>query len=202
MSNLPKMPLFIDDYDAATAHLSLEEDGAYLRLLRICWRMPRCTIPNDPEWIRRKMRVDKKTYDRVVAPIIKEFFRRNRGRLYQKRLMSEFVYVDEVSSARSMAGKKGGTNSALKKREKRSSKATGLLPANGQQKASTHTHTHLNPLTPLGKPTTNGPGGENLETVAWRVRGGIVPYPPPDLIRQAIDAGLLTEDEARERGVL
>lgn len=202
MSDLPRLPLFVDDYEAATAHLNLEEDGAYMRLMRLCWRMPRCTLPNDPAWIRRKMRVDQETYDRVVAPIIEEFFRRNRGRLYQKRLLSEFVYVNGVSSERSIAGKKGGEISALKRRGNRSSKATDLLPAKSKQNPSTHTHTHKPPLSPFSKQKNGRTAESSLETVAWRVKRGVVPYPSTDLIRDAIAAGLLTMDEAKERGVL
>lgn len=202
MSNLPRMPLFVDDYEAATAHLTLEEDGAYLRLLRVCWRMPHCTIPNDPAWIRRKMRVDQETYDRVVAPIIKEFFRRNRGRLYQKRLLSEFVYVDGVSTERSIAGKKGGVNSALKRRQNRDSKGGDLLSANEQQKASTHTHTHSKPpLPPFSKPKTNGIE-RDLENVALWVKKGWMPMPPLDRIRDALAAGLIDEDQARACGAI
>ena len=37
---VPYFPLYIADYDSKTAHLTLEEDGAYLRLLRLCWRTP------------------------------------------------------------------------------------------------------------------------------------------------------------------
>ena len=201
--NMPALPLFVDDYEAATAHLSLAEDGAYMRLLRLCWRQTEKTIPADDEWIRRKMRVDKSTYGRVVKPILEEFFTRRRGRLFQKRLVSESVFLDELKQVRSAAGKLGGAASALKRRQKRGSKATSKHAANGEAKSNPHTHTHIKPpLSPLEKPTTNGSGGEDLETVAWRVKRGVTPYPALDRVREAIDAGLLTADEASERGLL
>lgn len=133
MKTTPSLPLFVDDYEAATAHLSLEEDGAYMRLLRLCWRTPGCSIPADPAWIMRKLRVDEATYDRVVAPIIKEFFRCSRARIYQKRLVQEFAYVESLSKVRKEAGKRGGINRALKNNEKLSSKANGLPEPNGKQ---------------------------------------------------------------------
>nr|QQZ48877.1 DUF1376 domain-containing protein [Phenylobacterium glaciei] len=34
----PCLPLWIDDYDAATSHLTAAEDGVYGRLLRLAWR--------------------------------------------------------------------------------------------------------------------------------------------------------------------
>ena len=74
---LPTLPLFVDDYEAATAHLTLEEDGAYMRLLRLCWRTPGCSIPDDHAWIRRRMRATEEQYETVIKPLIKEFFVRD-----------------------------------------------------------------------------------------------------------------------------
>jgi len=126
------MPLYVDDYDAATAHLSVEEDGTYMRLLRLCWRTPRCSIPDDAEWIMRRMRVDRAAYDRLVEPIISEFFKRVRGRISQKRLLQEFESVHELKAKRSRAGKKGASAKALKENGFDASKAS----ANAQQNES------------------------------------------------------------------
>lgn len=131
MAGVPSLPLFVDDYEAAAAHLTLEEDGAYLRLLRLCWRTPGCSIPADPQWIARKMRVDDATFERVIAPIIREFFNRSRGRLFQKRLRAEFGYVSELSRARKEAGKRGGLSKAQKTKGKISGNARDLLEQNG-----------------------------------------------------------------------
>lgn len=129
---LPSLPLFVDDYEGATVHLTLEEDGTYMRLLRLCWRTPRCSIPDDPDWIMRRMRVDRPTYDRLVVPIITEFFKRSRGRIYQKRLLQEYVYAVDVQTKRKEAGKKGGNAKAQKHNDSASSKGS-VLP---EQKAS------------------------------------------------------------------
>jgi uncharacterized protein YdaU (DUF1376 family) len=80
--SLAYFPLYPADYEADTSHLTLEEDGAYSRLLRLCWLTPGCSIPDEPEWIMRRMRVDADTYARVVAVVLGEFFKRRRGRLY------------------------------------------------------------------------------------------------------------------------
>lgn len=90
-------------------------------------------MPDDPAWIARKMRVDDVTFDRVVAPIIKEFFGRSRGRLIQKRLRAEFGYVSELSRSRKEAGKKGGLSKAQKNNGKRPSTASHLLEQNGSK---------------------------------------------------------------------
>lgn len=124
---LPSLPLFVDDYDAATSHLTLEEDGAYSRLLRLCWRSPRCTIPDDPQWIMRQMRVDRETFDRVIEPLIKEFFKRARGRVFQKRLLQEFVFAVDRQTRRKEAGKRGGTAKSARTNEKEPSNARAML---------------------------------------------------------------------------
>ncbi len=127
MADLPALPLFIDDFEAATAHLTFEEDGAYNRLMRLCWRQPDCSIPNDDQWIMRKMRCDQATYDRVVKPILIEFFTRTRSRWFQKRLRAEHGYVLSKLDARIKAGRKGGKAKAWKKQGKTHSNATSLL---------------------------------------------------------------------------
>jgi uncharacterized protein YdaU (DUF1376 family) len=124
----PYIPLYIDDYDAATAHLSPEEDGIYGRLLRLCWRTPGCSIPNDPAWIARKIRLTAADFDRIAKPVIDEFFTLTRGRLIQRRLKREWDNVERKKSARKIAGKKGGIAKALKVQEKPASNATILLP--------------------------------------------------------------------------
>ena len=104
---VPYFPLYIADYDSKTAHLTLEEDGAYLRLLRLCWRTPGCSIPNDPKWIARMMRVTWETYERVVAPILSEFFQLRHNRYFSAWLQEEWDRITGTYKARSDAGKKG-----------------------------------------------------------------------------------------------
>jgi uncharacterized protein YdaU (DUF1376 family) len=106
--SLAYFPFYPSDYEADTPHLSLEEDGAYNRLLRLCWMTPGCSIPDDKTWIMRRLRVDAETYDRVVAVVLAEFFKRRRGRLYSPRLSTLFQETLDAKNRRSKAGKKGG----------------------------------------------------------------------------------------------
>lgn len=105
--SLPYIPLYVDDYEAATAHLTIEEDGAYNRLLRLCWRTPGCSVPDDPKWIMRRMRVSADDYYRVVEPLIDEFFTRGMGRVFSARLQREMDKSKALHDARSAAGRKG-----------------------------------------------------------------------------------------------
>lgn len=105
---LPFFPMYPADFEADTSHLTLEEDGAYNRLLRLCWMMPGCSLPDDPAWIARRMRVDMATYERVVAPLLVEFFRKARKRVFSPRLSREFARAEVTHELRVSAGKKGG----------------------------------------------------------------------------------------------
>ena len=105
--------MYPSDFEADTSHLSLEEDGAFNRLLRIMWMTPGCSIPDDEIWIRRRMRVDQDTFNRVVVPVISEFMKRQGGRVLSPRLTREFKKLDETSRRRSDAGKKGGRPQAV-----------------------------------------------------------------------------------------
>lgn len=127
--SIPYIPLYVADYEADTAHLSIEEDGAYTRLLRLCWRTPGCSVPADREWIMRRMRVDHMTFTRVVEPIIAEFFRTEKGRVFSPRLVAEYNRITETSRKRSDAGKKGGRPAKQLKTNK-----TGESQAKAKQK--------------------------------------------------------------------
>lgn len=49
--SLPYFPMFPTDFEAKTSHLTLAEDGAYNRLLRLMWMTPGCSLPDDDAWI-------------------------------------------------------------------------------------------------------------------------------------------------------
>ena len=104
--SIPYFPLYPTDYEADTAHLSLEEDGAYNRLLRLMWMTPGCSVPDDAVWIARRMRVDTVTFLRLVEPIIDEFCKRIGGRVVSPRLQSEWEKIAETSRKHSDAAKK------------------------------------------------------------------------------------------------
>ena len=127
MSELPVLPLWVNKYEGGTAHLSLEEDGAYMRLLRLAWKTPGCRIPDDKAWIRRMMRVDAETMTRTVIPILQEFFVLQHSYWISPRLVSEFKRANDKRNERAAAGSKGGKAKALKSLSEEASKATILL---------------------------------------------------------------------------
>lgn len=127
MSALPVLPLWVTKYEGNTAHLTLEEDGAYTRLLRLSWRTPGCSVPADASWVMRHMRVDEATFARAVKPILDEFFEVVDGRWQNMRLLAEYRSATEKTERRKAAGQKGGKAKALKSTNKQSSNATNLL---------------------------------------------------------------------------
>lgn len=113
MSDIPYLPLYVNDYEGDTAHLSFDEDGAYSRLIRLCWRTPTCSLPNDPKWIMKRMRASQEEYDILIKPIINDYFTIKKGRIFQKRLQQEFLQISAKIKAQKLNGKKGGVAKAL-----------------------------------------------------------------------------------------
>lgn len=109
--SLPFFPLYVDDFEADTAHLTLEEDGAYNRLLRLCWRTPGCSLPDDRDWIYRKARARTDADKAAVDIVIDEFFEVEDGRVFNARLRAEALLAGERHARRVAAGRKGGQKS-------------------------------------------------------------------------------------------
>lgn len=139
MSTHPYIPLYVDDFEAATAHLSVEEDGVYNRLLRLCWRTPGCSLPNDTAWIARKIRMTPAQFERIAASVLTEFFKLQRGRFVQRRLKAEYDDISRKKSARQNAGKKGGDAKARKDNDNPSSNASVLPADTGAFQTQNHT---------------------------------------------------------------
>ena len=90
MADLRWMKFWVRDYMGDTGHLSLAEHGAYQILLCLAWDSHICSIPSDRAWIKRRLRVDDEEFERVVQPVIAEFWTSEDGRLFQKRQRKEW----------------------------------------------------------------------------------------------------------------
>jgi len=141
MSKLPYMELYVDDFEAATPHLTFEEDGIYNRLLRLCWRTPKCSIPNDRKWICRMMRSNEWS---KIEQILIEFFTPKNGTWFQKRQREIFLKTKQRILERKKAGKRGGVAKSLKTKENRSSKATVLPEQNPSKTLASRTRSRTN----------------------------------------------------------
>lgn len=79
--SLPYFNLYPTVFEADTSHLTLAEDGAYNRLLRLCWMTPGCSLPDDEAWIMRRMRARTEEEQEAVRVVLGEFFTASGGRL-------------------------------------------------------------------------------------------------------------------------
>lgn len=121
--SLPYFPMFPTDFEAKTSHLTLAEDGAYNRLLRLMWMTPGCSLPDDDAWIMRRMRCTKEEFEAVVLVVIDEFCDRENGRVSNAKLTSVFQQSSEAHEKRVLAGSKGGKSKSLKTNKTASSNA-------------------------------------------------------------------------------
>ena len=116
--SLPYFPMYPTDFEADTSHLTLAEDGAYNRLLRLCWMTPGCSLPDDDVWIFRRMRAHSDDDKTAILNVVGEFFTRKSGRVFSARLQREALLADEAHKKRVLAGQKGGRSAkALKTNE-------------------------------------------------------------------------------------
>lgn len=124
--SLPYFPMFPSDFEAKTSHLTLAEDGAYNRLLRICWMTPGCSIPTDEAWIMRRVRAFTEADKEAVRAVLVEFFTVENGRYSNAKLTRIWLEANEAHEKRKNAGAKGGKSKALKTKETGSSNATAM----------------------------------------------------------------------------
>lgn len=112
MADFAALPLFTDALIADTQHLDDEEFGRYMRLLIVTWRSPQCRIPNDKQWLAKRLRLSPLQYDTLVQPLINEFFSADADAdanasqwLTQKRLKKEWKYTHEKREKNRSAAK-------------------------------------------------------------------------------------------------
>lgn len=107
------MPVFVGDYLRDTMHLSLEEHGAYLKLLFVMWGQGRGRLPNDPTRLARMVGCDRAEWDRVW-PAIAEFFDIDAAFISQGRLVHE---LEAARSRKQKASENGRLGAQEKKRK-------------------------------------------------------------------------------------
>jgi len=125
--SLAYYPFYADRYEADTAHLTMLEDGAYNRLLRLCWRSPGCKLPHDLPWIFRQLRAHSAEDQTAVEVVLAEFFTKGRGKIWSKKLLQVYVQVSVAHQNKSEAGKKGAAAKALKSNKSEASTAKAEL---------------------------------------------------------------------------
>lgn len=99
MPSRPYYHRYPADYRIATTHLTPGQHGAYALLLDECYLQPNGTIPNDPEWIIRRLGWSKTDFEDHIKPVLDEFFVecKNGSRFSQKRVQKELKKMKNFS---------------------------------------------------------------------------------------------------------
>lgn len=127
MSGLPYFPMYPSDFEAKTSHLTITEDGAYNRLLRLCWMTAGCSLPADEAWVMRRVRAHSDEEKEAVRVVLAEFFTIEDGRYSNARLRREWDAAKDAYEKRKNAGSKGGKAKALKNNDLASSNARARI---------------------------------------------------------------------------
>jgi uncharacterized protein YdaU (DUF1376 family) len=125
--SLPYFPMYPSDYEAKTSHLTIAEDGAYFRLLRLCWMTAGCSLPDDEAWIMRRARAFSDDERQAIKAILDEFFTLKNGRWINERLTTEYKEAASKHLKRKKAGRKGGSVKSLKSNDNEPSNAKAML---------------------------------------------------------------------------
>jgi uncharacterized protein YdaU (DUF1376 family) len=93
----------IGDYDSATAHLTMLEDGVYSRLLRVYYRTE-APLPSDVKQACRLVRAQSKPERDAVANVLDEFFELQPDGWHNRRCDEEIArFQDKQRKARASA---------------------------------------------------------------------------------------------------
>ena len=88
------LPIFGDAYLADTQHLTLEEHGAYFKLLLCAWRTQACELPGDDKRLATMLGVSAGKWAKL-KPAVMAFWTPTSTGWEQKRLTKERRFVDE-----------------------------------------------------------------------------------------------------------
>ncbi len=151
MAKFPALMLWTDAFIADTHHLSMQEVGAYVRLLMTAWRRPTCDLPDDEVFLARSVGATGRQWAKV-GPVVMAFWDQGEnGCFTQKRLSKEHRFVEAARTQRVRAGRA----SALK----RLNSGSTVVDLPSVREGNPHTHTL--PL-PSEEEVLSPPSGKKL----------------------------------------
>jgi uncharacterized protein YdaU (DUF1376 family) len=101
---------WVKDFALRCSSLTLEEEGAFMRLLRHYWST-QSALPNDDARLARFAGADPKTWQRLRGAI-KDLFEIDDNRWRLPWLDEQMEKAKEISAKRSESGRKGGVAKA------------------------------------------------------------------------------------------
>jgi uncharacterized protein YdaU (DUF1376 family) len=102
--SFPYMPFYIGDHLRDTAHLSTEQQGAYLLLLFQYWT--RGSLPDDDAQLARIAGLTPGRWRKIRPAIEGFFYDRSGGFWHHKRIEAELAKVNDKSLKRQEAAKR------------------------------------------------------------------------------------------------
>lgn len=108
MSGVPFMPFFCGDYLKDTTGLSLEENGAYLKILMITWAQGGNPLPDDDGRMANHLSITRERWAKRLKPVLAQFFDLSGGTWRNERLEREWAKTQAKIAARKEAGARGG----------------------------------------------------------------------------------------------
>lgn len=102
--------------ESSAVDLDIRQSESLRQIMLTCWRVPGCTMPNDPAWIARKLKMGASEYDDVAAPLVRRFFRLNgKRRLLNDGLSVQYLKAKQAHDARAKAGRARARARSLKR---------------------------------------------------------------------------------------
>lgn len=164
----------IGDYAQATAHLSMTEEGAYRRLLDLCYSTE-APLPADVTRVCRLVRATTRQERAAVEAVLAEFFDLTDDGYRQRRVERELVAMGSKVEANRTNGRRGG-------RPKRNPTDEKQKPSGFQNETLPTTHYPL-----LQTSSKTLPEDARPENDEGRDEGGIDPPSPVARFRQRFD---------------
>jgi uncharacterized protein YdaU (DUF1376 family) len=94
---IPYMRLFVGSFTSDTQHLSAAQLGHHLRLLMLAWRRASCSIPDDSDWICRRLGIEPEEYGRDIVPMIGDLWLSDGEDLHNEEQRAEMFHCLERS---------------------------------------------------------------------------------------------------------
>lgn len=150
MSPLPTLPLLVDAFIADTAHMTVEEVGAHIRLLVFAWRSPGCCLPDDDARLARMLGLTVKRWAALKPGVMALWQRNSDGNFTHDRLTHEHQFVTSKIEKKRAAGKLGGRPKSLELQDQGKASGSEVEKQNeSERKPPTPTPTE-SPLSPSG----------------------------------------------------
>ena len=195
MTDLPFLPLWTDAYLADTSHLTLEEHGAYLKILMISWRSPDCQMDATDERIAVMLGITRRRWREKLRPVLEPFFSISGTVWCQKRLQNEFIDRSKRRTKHAAKSSKGGKAKALKNNKTVLPQAPSGQATGSAQPIAARARAIAREEDVPAEHRADTPFGHELQASTWELGAKI--FGRGAMVGKALKAGMVEEDIVR-----